>query len=54
MKKITNRHINNYLEENGCYPKYECGDECYYKPSRKFFSLLDSYFIKYNIFHSKF
>lgn len=48
MKKIRNTHINNFLEEYGCYPEYEdvCG-ACYYKPTRKFFSLLDKYFIRY-------
>lgn len=54
MKRISNTNIQNFLEENGVYPKYEEYGVAYYKPTRKFFSLLDSYFIKYNIFHSKF
>lgn len=47
MKKITNKHINDFLEESGYYPAYEIGEECYYTPSRDFYSLLDRYYIQY-------
>lgn len=47
MKKIRNKHIQDYLEEHGYLPKYENGNECWYESTPQFVSLLDSYFIQY-------
>ena len=47
MKKIRNNNIKNFLEENGIYPVKEEYGYAYYKSTPQFFSLLDSYFIKY-------
>lgn len=47
LKRISNKHINDYLEENGYLPKYENGNECWYKATPKLISLLDSYHIRY-------
>lgn len=47
MKKITNKHINNFLEEHGCLPIYENGNECWYESTPLFVSLLDRYHIEY-------
>ena len=47
LKKITNKHIQDYLEENGIYPVKEYGNEYWYRSTLQLVSLLDSYFIQY-------
>lgn len=47
MKKIRNKHMQDYLEENGIYPVREDYEAAYYRHTPKLLSLLDSYFIKY-------
>ena len=52
MRKITNRHLINFLEENGVYPVVE--DEKYdiawYCRTDQLTSLLETYNIRYNYF----
>lgn len=54
LKKITNVNIQNFLYENDYFPvdKDDTGAE-YYKETKEFFSLLDSYYIRYGILRSR-
>jgi hypothetical protein len=48
MTRIRNKHIKNFLEENGTYPVYELFDgSAYYKKTSKLSSLLDQYTIEF-------
>lgn len=47
LKKIRNKHIQNYLEEHGCLAAIEDEEAYYYKKTSQFTSLLDSYFIEF-------
>ena len=46
-KKIINKNMQSFLEENGIYPVREDYEAAYYRKSPKLYSLLDYYFIKY-------
>lgn len=46
-KKISNKNIQLFLEENGIYPVKEDYEAAYYKRNPQLFSLLDRYFIRY-------
>ena len=45
-KKIINKNIQFFLEENGIYPVREDYEAAYYRKTPKLYSLLDHYFIK--------
>lgn len=54
LKKITNVNIQNFLYENDYFPvDYDDTGAEYYKVSPQLLSLLDSYYIKYDILRSR-
>lgn len=55
MYVITNRHLNNFLEEHGLYPKYEDDryDIAWYERNHTLYSLLEDYNIRHNYFKNK-
>lgn len=51
--RITNRHLQNYIEERGIEPVIEDYNVCYYRRSAKLTSLLESYDIEFIGFKNK-
>ena len=55
MKRIESINIQNFLYENDCFPVDEDDTgAAYYKETKRFFSLLDAYYIRFKIFPNKF
>lgn len=54
LERVSNIHIQDYLYENGLEPvKEDLLGVAFYKPCRKFYLLLDKYYIKYTCIPNK-
>lgn len=53
LKKITNAHIQNYLGERGIMPVYEDYESAWYKPTQKFYKVMDLYTIEFQCVPNK-
>ena len=47
LRKIYNKHIQDYLGEHGYFPEYEEDGYAFYKPSKRFRELMDKYTIEF-------
>lgn len=56
LTKISNRHINNYLEQHNCYPAEEDWNDqnvCWFEITPQFISLLEDYYVEFKCIPNK-